>query len=1120
MTVRGGGLFARERPFRGARRDILGQIAIDVPRGTLALLVAAALVRAGALILIADGIAGLVVTGSAGAAATAAAGVVLRMLAGWVTGVTGRRAAASAKLVHRRDLARGVVERDLDAGSVGALASRGLDDLDGWFTGVVPGMIAAIVVPLGLGMRILSLDLLSAVIVAVTLPLVPVFLALIGMHSRDRVVAAQDALARLADHVAELASGLPVLVGLGRDAEQTRRLAAIQREHTRRTGSVLRTAFLSALALELLSTLSVAVVAVVLGLRLLSGDATLFDALVVLLLAPDCFAAVRDLGVAHHAAEDGRAAVTRVRELLDGPRRARLRGAAAGVRGRGLEVRGLEVRYPGRHAPVLSGFDLEVLPGEVVALAGPSGAGKSSALAAIAGVLADDATVTGSIAGSTRVAWVPQDPRTVGATVRAEMELYAGDPEVDAVLAEVGMSALADRECALLSPGERRRLAVARALARIDRGARVLLLDEPTAQLDDVSAAHVRAAIRRRRAGIATVLVSHDPATRALADRVTSVGAAPRNDGGIVIPFPLPAPDPDSPPAARAEPAAGAEAVAPAPGAPVLPWTRVARLVLTPAVAPWIGSALLATLATGMGLALTAVSGWLIVQAAEQPAIMYLLVAIVGVRFFGIGRAVARYAERLVTHRAAFRATDAVRLVLWRGIAARSAGSRDLLEGGRAVDYLVGTTGTIRDLLPRIVPPLVVAVFASAGVVVTVALVAPAAAPVTAAGLGIALVLPAAVAGVAGRDAERRRITVGGRLLRGVAALGRAAADLRANGVADGAVQAVDADAAALARAERRAAPAAEAAPLVAAAIAALTAIAAGLVLAGVGGIPVSIVAVVVLLVLAAGEPIGAGAAAAQKIPALGTALRAVGRLLATPEAPAGGYLVVPPAGPHRIRLEDVAVTWPGADRPAVAHVSGEVRRGEWLAVTGPSGAGKSTLLTMLLGGVAPSDGRVDVDGVDLGDLIAADWRRHVAWCPQDAHVFDSTLRGNLALADRDAGEGEMRAVLRRVGLGLLLADLADGLDSRVGPGGRSLSGGERQRLAVARALLADADVVLLDEPTAHLDAPTADALLADLRDALADRLVILVTHRLADLRPVDRVLHLGVPARDLTLAG
>lgn len=1079
---------ARLRPFAGAGRGAVGQIA--VPTRTLALLVAAAVVRAGALLLIAEGFARLIVEGDADAAALAAAGVLLRAAAGWATGVTGRRAAAAAKLGHRRDLARGVVERDLDAGSVAALAARGLDDLDGWFTGVVPAAIAAVVVPLGLGLRVLSLDLLSAVTLAVTLPLVPLFMVLIGMHSRDSVVGAQAALARLADHVAELARGLPVLVGLGRDAAQTDRLAAIQADHTRRTGVVLRTAFLSALALELLATISVAVVAVFLGLRLLTGEVTLLDALVVLLLAPECFTALRELGVAHHAAEDGRTALARVRELLAESRDRPVRAARDGLR-----IRGLQVRYAGRRTPGIADLDLDVARGEIVALGGASGAGKSTVLAAAAGVLPADALVTGELAGGSRAAYAPQDPRTVGATVRDELELYADGGDVDGMLAELDLVAVADRACGLLSPGERRRVAVARALLRVDAGASLLLLDEPTAHLDDVAAARVRTAVARRRPFAATLLVSHDAATAALAGRVVHLGAphAP-------IPFPQPEESP-LPPAALG----GSEARRVAP----LPIGRVARLILAPAAGWWVLSAVLAVLATGMGLALTAVSGWLIVRASEGPAIMYLLVAIVGVRFFGIGRAVARYAERLVTHRAAFRATDAVRLLLWRGIAARSAGSRDLLEGGRAVDHLVGTVGVVRDALPRILPPLVAAVLAAAGVVLTVALLAPAATGAVAGLLLAALVLPGVVGLLAGRDAERRRVRGGGRLLRGVAALGGASRDLRANGVAERALARVAADAERVARAERRAAPVAEAAPVAAAALAGIAAVVAGLVLTGSGATPIATVAVVVLLVLAAGDPLAAGAAAVSRVPSLQAAVGAVARLLAIPESPRGGEL--PVGRVDALRLDGVAVTWPGARRAAVAGVTAGVRRGEWLALAGPSGAGKSTLLTALLGGVAPSRGGILVDGVPLGELRAADWRRLVAWCPQDAHVFDSTLRGNLALAQPDGpDEAAMRDVLRRVGLGGVLTDLEAGLDGRVGPGGRALSGGERQRLAVARALLADADVVLLDEPTAHLDAATADALLADLRAALADRIVVIVTHRAADLRPEDQVVRLG----------
>ena len=185
-------------------------------------------------------------------------------------------------------------------------------------------------------------------------------------------------------------------------------------------------------------------------------------------------------------------------------------------------------------------------------------------------------------------------------------------------------------------------------------------------------------------------------------------------------------------------------------------------------------------------------------------------------------------------------------------------------------------------------------------------------------------------------------------------------------------------------------------------------------------------------------------------------------------------------------------------------------------------GAGKSTLLTALLGGVAPSAGRIEIDGDDLGELSVAEWRSRVAWCPQDAHVFDSTIRGNLLIGrPRAVGvtDEAMADVLARVGLAPLLRQLDDGLDARVGARGGALSGGERQRIAVARALLSDADILLLDEPTAHLDEPTAAAMMADIRRATGDRIVVLVSHRASDRKPTDRVLTITGSGRQRTVA-
>ncbi|MGB3732784.1 ATP-binding cassette domain-containing protein, partial [Microbacterium sp.] len=185
---------------------------------------------------------------------------------------------------------------------------------------------------------------------------------------------------------------------------------------------------------------------------------------------------------------------------------------------------------------------------------------------------------------------------------------------------------------------------------------------------------------------------------------------------------------------------------------------------------------------------------------------------------------------------------------------------------------------------------------------------------------------------------------------------------------------------------------------------------------------------------------------------------------------------------------------------------------GRWLVLDGPSGSGKSTLLSAIMGALPLASGAVRADHAPLTDLDERAWRDRVAWCPQDAYVFDSTLRGNLALArsrDDAPDEQSMRRALRRAGLAGLLGTLSDGLDTRVGAGGSALSGGERQRLAVARALLTRADVILLDEPTAHLDEPTAAAMMADVRAAASERIVVLVTHRQVGRREDDVIVRL-----------
>lgn len=1101
----------------GFRRPDLG----PVPRRSLYTLGLLAAVRALGLVLIAEAVArGIVSVGSGGLTPDAVRlilllgvlGALLRTGAEWATSVLARRIATTVKRDLRGRLWRRIAGGDAQGGGTAVLASDGLDDLDDYYVQSLPSIIAAAVVPLLVGVRILGADWVSALVIVLTVPLVPLFMTLIGKHTEQRTDAALTALTRLGDHLAELARGLPVLVGLGRVEEQTRALDGIQTRYRVRTEETLRWAFLSALALELVATISVAVVAVFLGLRLMDGTMTLEPALVALILAPECFTALREVGTAFHASQGGLSALERARSLLARPSTPDVRRPEGGR----LRVDALTVRYAGRQDPAVDAVTAELTG--ITAITGPSGAGKSTLLAALAGVLPADAEVEGRVTGvdPERVAWAPQAPRFFGDTPRAELALHGAEASA---LDELGLGLLEDAAVAELSPGEQRRLAVARALARVDAGAHLLVLDEPTAHLDPVAADLVRQAVLRRAAHCVVVLATHEPETLALATRTIPVRAAVGPDAG--------APDagsdvivPDAAQTTGEVPRmAASEAVErpfeapPASGDGSAGRAAQHGLTLRSLLRPhrwlWAGSIGLAALATGLGLALTAVSGWLIVRASVEEYILYLLVAIVGVRAFGIGRAAGRYAERLVTHRAAFEAVDDLRLRLWRAIAARGAGSRRLLEGGAPLDYLVTLADDLRDQLPRVLPPIGAGMLVIAGAVVTTAFVVPHLTLLVAVVLVVAVLLASVLAIVSERGAGMGRIAARSDIVRGTAALTAAADDLRGNGAEDAALRELDAAADRLAVAERRAA---WSAGLGAAVVTAATAVLAVLVPLLSSQLPAENASVVALLSLALLEPLVAFVAAVHRIPALRALLRRLAPVLRPVPKPAWGTSASD-AVVEEVSLDEVAIRYPGMPHPAVSGVSGWVMRGRPLVLDGPSGSGKSTVLSAVMGALPVEDGEIRADGQPLTELAESAWRDRVAWCPQDAYVFDSTLRGNLLLSRsrEDApDDGEMRDALVRAGLAPLLRGLADGLGTRVGAGGSALSGGERQRLAVARALLTRADVILLDEPTAHLDEPTAAAMMADVRAATSDRIVLLVSHRQADRHPCDEVVRLG----------
>ncbi|WP_200842234.1 thiol reductant ABC exporter subunit CydD [Actinomadura sp. K4S16] len=477
-----------------------------------------------------------------------------RTLVAWLQEVAAHRSSAAVKSQLRgRLLARALAlgprwlsgER---SGELATLATRGIDALDDYFSRYLPQLVLAVIVPVAVGARILLGDWLSAVTIAATLPLIPVFAILVGLTTQRRMDRQWRTLSLLAAHFLDVVAGLPTLKIFGRARAQADRIREITDRHRRATMSTLRIAFLSALVLELLSTLSVALVAVSIGLRLVEGGLGLETALLVLILAPEAYLPLRQVGAQYHASVEGLTAAARIFEVLETPPPpAGTRRDVPDPNRATLRLDGVTVTYPGRDVPALDDFSLTVHPGETVALVGPSGAGKSTVLSVLLGFVRpdsgrvlvdwDDLADLSPDAWRERIAWVPQRPHLFAGSVAANIRLGRPDAS-DAEVREAARAAnalafvealpsgfdtpLGDRGAGL-SAGQRQRIALARAFLR---DAPLLLLDEPTSNLDAESEAAVLDAVRRLTASRTVILVAHRPALAAMADRTVPLTPA------------------------------------------------------------------------------------------------------------------------------------------------------------------------------------------------------------------------------------------------------------------------------------------------------------------------------------------------------------------------------------------------------------------------------------------------------------------------------------------------------------------------------------------------------------------------------------------------------------------
>ncbi len=1076
------------------------------------------------------------------------------------------------------------------AGACVVDATEGIDRIQTYVAQSIPRRSSLFIVPVILGVALCFFDGLSGLIAFVCLPFIIIFMQLVGHSASDESARRHAGFAQMSNHFLDALRGLSTLSAFGRAQGYGKSVFAASEAFRKRVMRTLRIATLSSTVLDVFATLGLAAVAIMLGFRMVDGDVSFFPALCVLLLMPEFFMPIRTFGQGYHATLDGKTALADIQKVILAAKSAPCQEAEResiereqelerALRESGaprVRLEGVSASHvPGRH--VLSSASLDLTGAHIVVLTGPSGAGKSTLLDILSG-MADPTSgvifVNGQAAETLkrpgwrrRVASIPQKPHIFNATVRQNAALYdpdATDEQVADALRAVGLAHLADGPDALavmlgdggrqLSGGEAHRIAFARAL--MDQKRDVIVLDEPTEDVDVLCERDLMGIVARMPADKLIIIATHRTRWLDLADLHVHV-----EDGVVACERTEPrftAASSDSPDVAVLE---GWEPVED--GKRVFPEkARFASSASGGCVSAAAGNAergmhhrgralVFALLrehgvlfAFALGLSVIAAlfacglmftSGYMIAVAAALPlSALALHIPSLFVRIFGVGKPLLDYLQRLLSHDWVLRATSSLRMRLFDAVQA-SHGRGIRAHAGELLATLVEDIKATQDFFIRCLEPalrclIVIAIVGGAACAFSLAWGSALLVLLLASSLALGFLACITDKKALARD-DQLRHGLSVRLADQILGL----RDLILSGTVPARREEIMAlhgkRAACQAQLMRRSALRAFASQLIMGAAVLLTILWAAsafapataasplfpdassnsavetlssaavinerplpanwLVAFSIGLFPL------IEFLLPMTDAILAGSIQRKHIRHLShlvngaprqasKASQGERREMASEAAPADAGVA--------IQIEHGSIGYPTAPRPLFADLSLTIRTGEKVCILGPSGAGKTTLARAIADVAVPLEGRVRVRG-------------QVGLIEQDAYIFNKSLRENLLIANGAATDAELERALGQVGLEGLLHRLPQGLDSVLAADGEDLSGGEGRRITVARALLAGFDTVIFDEPFKGLDEENARSLFQTIDQALSDRTVLIITHRLEGVEQAERLL-------------